>query len=248
LKTFGNVSRDGKNGENGDEDRDADVGDGDLEEEDEAIDEDDDDEDEPMKPLTDQALENEVVQEEEEEEEDLGLGIDINSYLAKHSHVEKLNSKSEPIIAPEDDDPRAFRIPRTQGSILITLKDSAPYTLWDIRALAVRPPKTIQNHPSFLALNKFKTDTIQPRYDVIRSFAFSPELYPGYAHVKTRGGKEEHGEVITRGGGLRTWEFGLKRFGRAEVGGRGRGGAGAGRGRGGAGRGRGGAGRGKDRR
>jgi 25S rRNA (uracil2634-N3)-methyltransferase len=144
------------------------------------------------------------------EEDD--IGIDIDEYLAQNSKVEDLNAKPAP-VAEEETDPSAP--PRTQGTILVTLKDSIPYTLWNLKALATRPADTLVTHPSFAALNRNKTMGGQPRYTVCRSFAFVPDLYPGYAHVKTRGvtapNKRDVDDVIARGtGGTRTWEFALK--------------------------------------
>lgn len=140
------------------------------------------------------------------------IGIDIDEYLAQNSKVEDLNAKPEPVTA-QDADPSAP--PRTQGTILVTLKDSIPYTLWNLKALATRPADTLATHPAFAALNRNKTMGAQPRYTVCRSFAFVPDLYPGYAHVKTKGAttpsKRELDDVIARGtGGTRTWEFALK--------------------------------------
>ena len=50
----------------------------------------------------------------------------------------------------------------------------------------------------------------QPKYALLRSFAFHPTLYPGYAHRRTIGfkdgvSKSENEEIDSRGGG-RTWE------------------------------------------
>ena len=140
------------------------------------------------------------------------IGIDIDEYLAQNSKVEDLNAKAEPAEV-EDTDPSAP--PRTQGTILVTLKDSIPYTLWNLKALATRPADTLATHPAFVALNRNKTMGVQPRYTVCRSFAFVPDLYPGYAHVKTKGAgtpnKRDVDDVIARGtGGTRTWEFALK--------------------------------------
>jgi 25S rRNA (uracil2634-N3)-methyltransferase len=140
------------------------------------------------------------------------IGIDIDSYLAENSKVEDLTAKPV-VIAPEPMDPSAP--PKTQGSILVTLKDSIPYTLWNLKALATRPADTLATHPAFVALNRNKTMGVQPRYTVCRSFAFAPELYPGYAHVRTKGSrdgpKRESDDLIARGnGGTRTWEFALK--------------------------------------
>jgi len=94
-----------------------------------------------------------------------------------------------------------FVSPTKQGSILVTLRNSPPYTLWDVPRLATRPPKLLNVTP--------------PRYRICRSFAFDPALYPGYEHRRTLGFKEglskSGNEEIMRGKeGCRTWEFALK--------------------------------------
>ncbi|KAJ9120205.1 hypothetical protein QFC22_003105 [Naganishia vaughanmartiniae] len=112
-----------------------------------------------------------------------------------------------------------FSPPRKQGTVLITLKNSPPYTLWDIHHLATRPPiLTPQQH-------SVPTGTIQPRYRLLRSFAFDPAFWPGYEHRRTLGFKEgvskdgntelrEFGGSEGANGKLRTWEFAVKEEGR----------------------------------
>lgn len=85
-----------------------------------------------------------------------------------------------------------------QGTLLVTLKNSLPYTLWDVPKLATRPP----------------ANSLNPRYRLLRSFAFHPDLYPGYSHRRTIGWREgksksENEELLSGSGGLRTWEFAL---------------------------------------
>jgi 25S rRNA (uracil2634-N3)-methyltransferase len=82
-----------------------------------------------------------------------------------------------------------------KGSILVTLFEGEPYTLWNVRDLA--------RHAELV---------------VLRSFKFRPEVYPGYSHARTIGAvrmekgdgavsrtawKGEHREA-------RTYEFCLK--------------------------------------
>lgn len=91
--------------------------------------------------------------------------------------------------------------PRRQGSILITLLNQPPYTLWSLPQLAQRPPP---NCPG--------TRLPQPRYTLLRSFRFHPDMYPGYAHRRTIGWKEgksksDNEEIVGRQGEARTWEF-----------------------------------------
>ncbi|KAG8732203.1 putative protein serine/threonine kinase [Ceratobasidium sp. 423] len=64
---------------------------------------------------------------------------------------------------------------KTAGSVLITLREQEPYTLWDLPRLAKNP---IITTPSRNALP-------QPRYIQVRSFAFHPEAYPGHKAMNT---------------------------------------------------------------
>jgi 25S rRNA (uracil2634-N3)-methyltransferase len=108
-------------------------------------------------------------------------------------------------LNPRDDAIRSitstFNPPKREGSILITLLDQPPYTLWDLKRLASRPPSTCPG-----------THLAQPKYRLLRSFAFDPVTYPGYAHRRTIGWKEGvsksgNEEIVGRKGRARTWEF-----------------------------------------
>ncbi|EJD54307.1 hypothetical protein AURDEDRAFT_79182 [Auricularia subglabra TFB-10046 SS5] len=96
----------------------------------------------------------------------------------------------------EDNEEEAIDVhdTKTRGTVLITLRDAPPYTLWDLPKLAKRSP-----------------DPDSPRYVVVRSFAFArPEWAAhGYAHRMTKG----HVDGIVAGGQRRsderTWEFAL---------------------------------------
>lgn len=104
--------------------------------------------------------------------------------------------EEEMIQSDLDDDFATTATGAKEGTILVTLKDSLPYTLWDVPKLATRPPKSSSN----------------PRYRLLRSFAFHPDLYPGYSHRRTIGWREgksksENEELLSGSGGLRTWEF-----------------------------------------
>ncbi|KAL7418110.1 hypothetical protein BDY24DRAFT_10148 [Mrakia frigida] len=101
-----------------------------------------------------------------------------------------------------------------KGVVLITLRDAVPYTLWDLPHLFTRPPPPPP--ASFVApalrpsLTKTTLPPTQPKYQILRSFAFHPNLYPGYAHRRTIGfkdgvSKSANEEIEERGGG-RTWE------------------------------------------
>lgn len=106
-------------------------------------------------------------------------------------------------------------IKNQKGVVLITLRDAVPYTLWDLPHLFTRPPPpppvaTIAPHLRPASLTKTTLPPTQPKYALLRSFAFHPTLYPGYAHRRTIGfkdgvSKSENEEIDSRGGG-RTWE------------------------------------------
>ncbi|GBE77526.1 hypothetical protein BKA93DRAFT_254447 [Sparassis latifolia] len=88
---------------------------------------------------------------------------------------------------------------KTRGTILITLRNVPPYTLWDVPKLAKDPP------PSSSASRK-----PSPRYVQLRSFVFHRNEWKGYEHRMTKG-ERAHGLGKTgEGGEDRTWEFCLK--------------------------------------
>lgn len=97
--------------------------------------------------------------------------------------------------------PSSFSPPNRQGSLLVTLLDQNPYSLWGLPKLATRPPDFCPG-----------TRDRQPRYKLTRSFEFKPEVYEGYGHRRTLGfkkgvSKDGNQEIIGRKGGARTWEF-----------------------------------------
>ncbi|CCM03661.1 uncharacterized protein FIBRA_05805 [Fibroporia radiculosa] len=88
---------------------------------------------------------------------------------------------------------------KVRGSILITLRNVAPYTLWDLPNLAKKPPPP-----------KSTQDKLYPRYMQLRSFAFQRSVWKGYGHRMTKG-ERAHGQGKTgEGGEDRTWEFCLQ--------------------------------------
>lgn len=144
---------------------------------------------------------------------------DIENDDASESEDEKMGTfdiNDDPILQDESDDddddddrdnlkPKKFAPtltpPDRAGSILITLLNQPPYTLWSLPQLAQRPPTHCPG-----------TRLQQPRYQLLRSFKFHPDLYPGYAHRRTIGWKEgksksENEEILGRQGEARTWEF-----------------------------------------
>ena len=85
----------------------------------------------------------------------------------------------------------------SRGTLLITLLDIPPYTLWGVKKLATRPPPTFERLPTV-------------RYRLVRSFEFQPDLWPGYEHRRTIGWREglsKGGNAEVRGRRPRTWEF-----------------------------------------
>lgn len=117
----------------------------------------------------------------------------------------ELNDDVEPIEVETLFMPRSteFLRPEREGTLLITLLNQPPYTLWDLPHLATRPPPFCPG-----------TRLPQPRYRLLRSFEFRPEVYEGYEHRRTIGFKEgfskvRNEEILGRKGKARTWECGL---------------------------------------
>ncbi|TFK42031.1 hypothetical protein BDQ12DRAFT_624905 [Crucibulum laeve] len=88
---------------------------------------------------------------------------------------------------------------KPRGTVLITLRNVAPYTIWDVPRLAKNPPPSTTGHKP-----------PNPRYTLLRSFAFQREAWKGYEHRMTKG-ERAHGTGKTgEGGEDRTWEFCLR--------------------------------------
>ncbi|KAF8913186.1 hypothetical protein CPB84DRAFT_1742552 [Gymnopilus junonius] len=106
-------------------------------------------------------------------------------------------------VEPPDTDAAPFLLPtntvKTRGTTLITLRNVAPYTQWDVPRLAKNPP-----------LLKTGTNPPNPHYALLRSFRFHRDIWKGYEHRMTKG-ERAHGTGTTgEGGEDRTWEFYLK--------------------------------------
>ncbi|KAI0690749.1 hypothetical protein BC835DRAFT_1280414 [Cytidiella melzeri] len=87
----------------------------------------------------------------------------------------------------------------SRGTVLITLRNVAPYTMWDLPKLAKSPPPPSKSG-----------SPPNPRYVQLRSFAFHRNMWKGYEHRMTKG-ERAHGKGTTGVGGEdRTWEFYLK--------------------------------------
>jgi len=113
---------------------------------------------------------------------------------------------------------REFDPPIKEGTVLITLLNQPPYTNWDLPKLATKPPSTSSTFSRLLysstpsLAKQGNRETEQPRYRLLRSFQFHPEVYKGYEHRRTIGFKEGvsksgNEEILGRKGVARTWEF-----------------------------------------
>ncbi|KAH9948188.1 hypothetical protein B0H21DRAFT_778015 [Amylocystis lapponica] len=88
---------------------------------------------------------------------------------------------------------------KTRGTMLITLRNVPPYTLWDVPKLAKNPP-----------LPASPGGKPNPHYIQLRSFVFHRGEWKGYEHRMTKG-ERAHGQGKTgEGGEDRTWEFCLR--------------------------------------
>lgn len=108
----------------------------------------------------------------------------------------------------------SFRVPAKAGSVLITLRNAAPYTLWDVGSLGKRLgtmlPIIATSAPALpkglKGPKKADIDAAGARYRLWRSFEFDPIAWPGYSHRRTVGwvggvstGKNE--DILRRGRG-----------------------------------------------
>ncbi|KAI1794041.1 hypothetical protein LXA43DRAFT_999455 [Ganoderma leucocontextum] len=102
----------------------------------------------------------------------------------------------------DDEKPDALDndVPRkARGTILITLRNVVPYTLWDLPRLAKNPPSR----------SSAGSEPIT-KYIQLRSFVFRRSIWAGYEHRMTKG-ERAHGQGKTgEGGEDRTWEFCLQ--------------------------------------
>ncbi|THV06511.1 hypothetical protein K435DRAFT_848989 [Dendrothele bispora CBS 962.96] len=86
-----------------------------------------------------------------------------------------------------------------RGTVLVTLRNVPPYTLWDVPKLAKNPPPPMQG-----------SIPPNPRYTLLQSFVFHRQIWKGYEHRMTKG-ERAHGTGKTgEGGEDRTWEFCLR--------------------------------------
>lgn len=133
---------------------------------------------------------------------------------------------SDAFAAPAGDATwRPLAPPARQGSVLITLRNAAPYTQWNVPMLGKRLRTVL---PAIAAAapalpKAMRAPSVQDverndaQYTLWRSFAFFPEDWPGYAHRRTIGWVEglstSHNEDLLRtapaAGACRTFELGL---------------------------------------
>ncbi|KZV67626.1 hypothetical protein PENSPDRAFT_583684 [Peniophora sp. CONT] len=81
-----------------------------------------------------------------------------------------------------------------RGTLLVTLRNVAPYTDWDLPRLAKNPPAPKANEKLV-------------RYKQLRSFVFNRKDWRGYAHRMTKGDRAHGTGTTGQGGEDRTWEF-----------------------------------------
>ncbi|KAI0673632.1 hypothetical protein C8Q78DRAFT_1018141 [Trametes maxima] len=100
----------------------------------------------------------------------------------------------------DNDEPQDVDTSRkTRGTILVTLRNVPPYTLWDLPRLAKNPPPPASTGQQ-----------PNPKYVQLRSFLFHRKAWQGYEHRMTKG-ERAHGQGKTgEGGEDRTWEFCLQ--------------------------------------
>ncbi|KAF8633593.1 hypothetical protein AX15_001386 [Amanita polypyramis BW_CC] len=104
----------------------------------------------------------------------------------------------------DEDDVFPFSLPQftsemTRGTILITLRNATPYTLWDVPRLAKKPPlPTTASAPP------------NPKFIQLRSFTFIRSAWPAYEHRMTKGDRAHGTGTTGEGGEDRTWEFCLR--------------------------------------
>lgn len=139
---------------------------------------------------------------------------------------------------PDASAERALRPPARQGSVLITLRNASPYTLWNVPLLAKRLRTVLAPiAASAPALPKnMRAPSVADaerngaQYTLWRSFEFFPQDWPGYSHRRTVGWVEglstsQNEDLLRRpsapaapgkptgSGECRTWELGLQASG-----------------------------------
>ncbi|KAK1229790.1 hypothetical protein PQX77_007138 [Marasmius sp. AFHP31] len=122
---------------------------------------------------------------------------DVTSSTGKKR--KRKDDKVEDEEESEEEDIRELSSAGPRGTVLITLRNVAPYTLWDVPKLAKNPPPPKQG-----------STPPNPKYTLLRSFAFYRALWKGYEHRMTKGERAQGIGKTGEGGEDRTWEFCLK--------------------------------------
>ncbi|KIK63103.1 hypothetical protein GYMLUDRAFT_41416 [Collybiopsis luxurians FD-317 M1] len=143
----------------------------------------------------------------------LGFLRSTENFLKKGS-IPNYNAKRRRRVSDDDEDEKQnghedemddidasaeSRTASDRGTVLITLRNVPPYTLWDVPRLAKNPPLPTQG-----------SAPPNPRYIVLRSFVFHREIWDGYEHRMTKGSRAHGTGKTGEGGEDRTWEFCLK--------------------------------------
>jgi 25S rRNA (uracil2634-N3)-methyltransferase len=148
----------------------------------------------------------------------------IPSFLPARKHKRKADDEDDDDEGDERADaaeasykPNSIESATKRGTILITLRNVEPYTLWsvfyanmafthqvnnfcrDVPRLAKNPPP-----PPFLSTPS------NPRYILLRSFVFHRQMWKGYQHRMTKGERAGGFGKTGDGGEDRCWEFCLK--------------------------------------
>ncbi|BGP17299.1 hypothetical protein JCM10213_009097 [Rhodosporidiobolus nylandii] len=103
--------------------------------------------------------------------------------------------------------------PSTRGSVLLTLRTTAPYSLWLPSQLATKGALLL---PSILPAHELKLRLAageQPTYKTVRSWGFEPGEWEGYEHRRTLGWDEKISSGKNEDLLLTAKERAAKRFG-----------------------------------
>jgi 25S rRNA (uracil2634-N3)-methyltransferase len=134
---------------------------------------------------------------------------DIPSFTSSKADKSANDDEDQPMPSQEIID--EFQLRTLRGTVLITLRNVSPYTLWYVFTIhaSFSPIKLIHINRGVTRLAKSppppanKAAPPYPRYRLLRSFVFHRKLWEGYSHRLTKG---ERG-VTGVGGEDRTWEF-----------------------------------------
>ncbi|KAF9469611.1 hypothetical protein BDZ94DRAFT_1151295 [Collybia nuda] len=103
----------------------------------------------------------------------------------------------------------------SRGTILITIRNVTPYTLWLVQLISSHVfllilfrnvPRLAKNPPPPTS----GSTPLNPRFTLLRSFSFSRSSWSGYEHRMTKGERAHGAGKTGQGGEDRTWEFCLR--------------------------------------